>query len=83
MSATRTWREMVTSARRAGAWPERPSLSVVEDERRHEVDLILGDLAVFDVDPLLLDPGAADVAERLGRPGDALLDAVVEAPRPT
>ena len=34
-----------------------------------------------DVDALFLDPGAADVAKRLGRARDALLDGVLEALR--
>src|SRR6187551_1077879 len=59
----------------------RATRSVVEDERHHHVDLVLGDVPVADVDPLLLDPGAADVAKRLGRPGDARLDGVLEALR--
>src|SRR4249919_3881837 len=71
MSATTTSRERLTPVQRAGGQPERAFPSVVEDEGHHEVDLPLDDLAVADVDPLLLDPRAADVAERLGRPGDA------------
>src|SRR6476660_7981687 len=55
--------------------------SVVEDERHHHVDLILGDVSVTDVDPLLLDPGTADVAKCFRRPGDAALDGVLEALR--
>ena len=49
--------------------PIRRSPSVVEDERHHHVDLVLGDVAVADVDPLLLDPGAADVARASWSPG--------------
>ena len=35
--------------------------SVVEDERHHQVYLVIDDLVVLDVDPLFLDPCAADV----------------------
>src|SRR4051794_36215964 len=49
---------------------EGPTRSVVEDERHHHVDLVLGDVPVADVDALLLDPGTANIAQRLGRAGD-------------
>src|SRR2546426_752935 len=57
------------------------SASVVDDERHHQVDLVLGDLVVLDVHALLLDPGAADIPEGLRRAGDPLLDGVLEALR--
>jgi len=45
----------------------------------HHVDLILGNLAVVTAHVLFLDPGAADIVERLLGSGEALLDGVLEA----
>ena len=36
---------------------------VFEDEGDLHVDLVLGDLAVLQADPLLLDPGGGDVTK--------------------
>jgi DNA-binding PadR family transcriptional regulator len=52
---------------------------VVEDERHQHVDAVFRDRAVLDADVLFLDPGAADVAQRLVSPREALLQGVFEA----
>src|SRR6185503_9810031 len=52
---------------------------VVDDERDHHVHLILGDRALTHVHLLLLHPGGLDVAQRLVRPGEPLLERILEA----
>ena len=52
---------------------------VVEDEGDEHVHLVRHDLVVLDRHFLLLDPGAPEIAERLGGAGDALIDGVLEA----
>ena len=53
--------------------------SVVEDERDEHVHAVGDDAAVLDIDLLLLDPRALDVAQRLVRALDALVDGGLEA----
>src|SRR5690554_888085 len=55
--------------------------SVVEDEGDLEDHLVGGDLPVDDLDGLVLDPRARDVAQGLGGALDAQPDGVVEARR--
>ena len=52
---------------------------VVDDEGDHHVDLILGDRTLGHAHLLLLDPRASDVAQRLVRPGNPLLESILEA----
>src|SRR5688572_5030033 len=55
---------------------------IIEDEGHHHVHLVLGDTAVgLTADLMLFDPGAPDVSKRLGGPGEAQLDGVLEALR--
>src|SRR3712207_4719112 len=55
--------------------------SALEDEGHLDVDLVLLDLAVPELDPLLLDPGRGDAAQGLVGALEALADGVLEALR--
>src|SRR4051794_29123140 len=55
--------------------------SALEDEGHLHVDLVLGDLAVLELDALVLDPGRGDAAQGLGGALQALTDGVLEALR--
>src|SRR4051812_3543346 len=55
--------------------------SALEDEGHLHVDLVLGDLAVLELDPLVLDPGRGDAAQGLGGALEALPNGVLEALR--
>src|SRR5688572_13209224 len=69
-NASACWRTVSTSIE-----------SVVEDERDHEVDLVLGDPVARDLDTLILEPRRLDVAKGLRGAGHAPLDGVLEALR--
>jgi hypothetical protein len=56
-------------------------LPAITHARHHHVDLVLDHAALLAAHVLLLDPRAADVPERLGSPGQALLDRVLEVLR--
>src|SRR4051794_2945889 len=64
---------------RAGrAWA---STLALEDEGHLDVDLVFGDPAVVELDPLVLDPGRGDAPQGLGGPCEALPDGVLKALR--
>ena len=52
---------------------------IVNHEGDHQIDLIFRDGPLRDPHLLLLDPGAANVAERLVRPRNTLDDRILEA----
>src|SRR5215210_4243203 len=54
---------------------------VVEYERDRQVDLVFDDFSVVAPHLLFLDPGAADIADGPGCPGDPLCDRILETRR--
>lgn len=61
--------------------PECDQNLIIEHECHHHIDLILRDPAAVTVNVLFFDPRAADISQRLGRPGQALLYGILEALR--